>query len=53
MEIAFIVLAFVGTFSAGFFFCLFLGCCIVIAEQHAKDKKRKTKIRSDFYVGNK
>ena len=42
METLFIVLAFLGAFGAGFFCCLFLGCCVVIADyKHGKKPKKE------------
>ena len=42
METLFIVLAFVGTFAAGFFCCLFLACCVLLADMNHKARKEKT-----------
>lgn len=51
METLFVVLAFIGVFSAGFFCCLFLGCCVIIAGYNGKCKKKKPKERMDSNDG--
>ena len=41
METVFLILAFIGTFSSGFFCALFIGACMVIAQGKDHSKRRR------------